>query len=158
MQDEIQKDTGTRLLMQETNELQLDPNAIVPVYIASKLIHAGKFLALRDANPWLYFTSRWLSIASSSAELNRQPRHWIEDNKADIRRACAVLVYFEPTDKLKGGVHEVGFADAYEKEILIIGHHPDYPEHFFGKNMIRVATLSDAIIRLKEKARFAEAS
>lgn len=130
------------------------PGASVALYTASKMLHAGKMLAIRDDYPAIYLTSRWPAFAGVSSEYNRPARHWLEDNKADIRRADVFLIYAEKDDDLKGALYEAGYADAFDKPIYVVGSNKDYSKWQFGKNMKRRSTLKIALDEIVASLRY----
>jgi len=138
----------------KTQSMALPPGASVSLYAASKLLHAKKILAIRDAYPNIYLTSRWAAVADVSSEMNRPARHWLEDNKADIRRADVFLVYAERDDDLKGALYEAGYADAHGKPIYVIGTNRGYSKWQFGRAMKRRGTLKVALDEIVASLRY----
>lgn len=122
--------TSQAMRVEEPQILPFNPNAIARVYIASKIRHAEMLKSL--SMDCIHFTARWPLVCNLTQYANRPTVQWMDDNFHDIARSHAVLVYVENGEHLKGGLVEVGYALAHDKQIFLVNpHHEDY-SHWKG--------------------------
>lgn len=124
------------------------------VYVASKLRHAAKFVALRtQEQDHMYLTSRWPITAQMGSEAQRPTHDWLSDNFADIERCDFVLGYVEDGEHLKGGLIEIGYAVACGKRVFLVGQHEDYSHWQYDPSRFsRCASIEAAIAQMKQIA------
>lgn len=97
------------------------------IYIASKTKHAPKWIALRAQG--VPIVSTWIDDAGYDATAGMVDL-W-ERCVREAAHACALVVYHEPGDVLKGGFVEIGAALAHGVSVFVAGdppgswvHHP----------------------------------
>jgi nucleoside 2-deoxyribosyltransferase len=76
---------------------------------------------------------------------------WQHDTE-DVRECDVVLVYVEADDHLRGALIEAGMGIAFEKDIIVVGEHPDYGTWQFHPWVHRVKDLDSARILLRALA------
>lgn len=115
-----------------------------PVYTASKLCHASKWLALRSLWPEVHFTARWPHLVGnvSDEEVNAA-LFWLRDI-ADVQKSDVVLLYAEEGEHLRGALVEAGAALGLGKRVICVGDHPDYGTWRFHPMVTRLPTLEAA--------------
>lgn len=129
------------------------------VYTASKLKHFQKWRDLRDANPEIIITSRWIDQsldqeylaknASVTACLSEQAARevWRVDHE-DVAACDVVLVYAEESEHLRGALVEAGMGLALGKTIMVVGDHPDYGTWQYHTKVTRAKDLDQAVMLL----------
>lgn len=122
----------------------------IKVYFASKRHHADMLRALRPDG--FHFNGRWLETANLAINATKPASHWLEENFSDIKDADFVVVYAEKGEVLKTALVEVGWAIAWGRPVIVIGHHESYEP--WCRNKARVsyaATLEDALLSIKRQ-------
>lgn len=113
------------------------------VYFASKLHHAVLWLTITD--PRIQAHARWLRHIALGAP--DSPEHasefWIEDQE-DVRNSDAVVIYAEPSDKLRGALVEAGIALECGVPVIVIGEHDDFGTWQYHPGVHRVPDLPQA--------------
>lgn len=105
----------------------------IKVYPASKTSHATRWWLVHGDHPHVFFTARWIKqvkidngdILKTEQGQMYAARCWVEDLE-DIRSADILMIYAEPSDKLRGALVEAGVALAEGIPVAVIGEHPDY--------------------------------
>jgi len=87
------------------------------IYISSKVKHAARWQALRDAGAAIIST--WIDEAGpgASSDYHNLAHRCIEE----ARTADALILYCEPGEILKGALIEVGAALAWGRPVLCVG-------------------------------------
>lgn len=115
------------------------------VYIASKVRHASKWLALRAAG--VPIVSTWIDEAGDYATLD-WPDLW-RRCITEASNAAACIVYVEPGDVLKGALLEMGAAMASGVPVFWVGPIDLAPStHRGAYGVTHVATMEEALAGL----------
>jgi len=122
------------------------------VYIASKMHHAPAWRDLYQL-PDIHFVSRWPFLEPFVEPSATNARCFWQDDMADVRACHAMIVYALEGEQLRGALVEAGAALALGKLVVVVGDHVDYGTWQHHPNVMRVATLENAIAAIKQYAR-----
>lgn len=136
--------------------IKFSPDRYVKCYVASKLAHAPKLLALRADWPRVHFTARWVLTAALESERGTPAPIWIQNNVDDIARAEVVLVYAEAADELKGAIWEAGVAWTLEKEIWLVGDNRSYSQWKHAPRIHHGRSLEASLAEISARAEYRE--
>lgn len=115
------------------------------VYGASKLMHSGMWLALRDECPEVVWSARWPDLTGRVSDSpENAAMFWLHD-VADVKRADALILFAAEGHHLRGALVEAGVALALGKPVYVIGEHPDYGTWQFHPLVFRMPTVDAAL-------------
>ena len=89
-------------------------------YVASKVIHADKWIKLREEG-WP-INSSWIDFGSANT-ITDWSTHW-DKCISEASSADFCLAYCEEGEVLKGALCEIGAALASKKRVLFVGNYP----------------------------------
>ena len=125
------------------------PDKFISVYIVSKLKHAQTLYDLFQKYPRIRLTASWVYREVGKAHFpdqgNRPAKQWLRDNKDDILRSDAVLVWAEPLDELKNAIYEAGWAVAHGRPVYVIGTNRSYSTWQMDQGITRIGSLEQAL-------------
>lgn len=126
---------------------------MLKVYGASKLKHAPLWIRLREEWEEIYFIARWptLHVGKTPDDECFAKVFWQHDAE-DVCECDVVLVYADPNDHLRGALVEAGMGIAFDKEIVVVGDHPDYGTWRYHSSVHRVKDLDSARMLLRALA------
>lgn len=127
------------------------PGVKTRVYTAGKLKDADLWKRLRDQWTEVEFTARWpVCHVGVIPDTPTFAKVFWEHDLEDVAAADVVLVYTPSTvDRLKGGLVEAGMGIALNKQVVVVGDHPDYGTWQFHRNVHRVKNLDEARLLLR---------
>ena len=123
---------------------------MIRVYTASTLKQAPLWRKLHETHPHIYCHARWLKhMAHGTPDTPEQASWFWQQDEEDVRDADALVAYADQTERLRGGLVEVGMAIAFGVPVIVVGAHFDCGTWQYHPAVTRVRDLDEAVAWLK---------